>query len=77
MAPKLDEVDSKFFAKFFLYHPTNGEVPSRSGYYVRARLAERLAKHYSLFELAHMQSPTVRSKIAEVLAAMANEPAAP
>jgi hypothetical protein len=74
---KLDEVDEQFFAKFFLYHPSTGALPSRSGYYVGARIAEMLAKQRSLFELAHMQPETVRSEIGDILAVMAKDPIAP
>jgi hypothetical protein len=74
---KLDEVDEHLFAKFFLYQPSTGALPSRSGYYVGARIAEMLAKQRSLFELAHMQPETVRSKIGDILAIMAKDPIAP
>jgi hypothetical protein len=71
ISPKLDEVDHQFFAKFFLYHPSTGSVPSRSGYYVGVRVVATLAKQLSLFDLAHLKSETVRSKIGDILAEMA------
>jgi hypothetical protein len=36
-----------------------------------------LAKQRSLFELAHMQPETVRSKIGDIVAVMAKDPIAP
>ncbi|MBV8216358.1 MAG: hypothetical protein JOZ08_24330 [Verrucomicrobia bacterium] len=77
ISPKLDEVDHQFFAKFFLYHPSTGALPSRSGYYVGARVAATLARQKSLFELAHLQSETVRSKIGDILAEMAKTQVTP
>ena len=57
IAPKLDEVDPQFFAKFFLFHPSTAAMPSRSGYYIGAVVAEKLAKQKSMFGLARLASP--------------------
>jgi hypothetical protein len=77
IAPKLDEVDPQFFAKFFLFHPSTAAMPSRSGYYVGAVVAERLAKQKSIFQLAHLQPQTVRLEIGETLASRVKNETAP
>jgi len=73
LIPQLDEVNPKLFATFFSYHKDDSGVPPRAGYYLGALAAQRLAKQNSLFSLAHMKAPGVRSKLRQALSDIQQE----
>jgi hypothetical protein len=73
LIPQLDEVNPKLFATFFSYHKDDGGVPPRSGYYIGSLTAQRLAQQNSLFGLAHMQAPEVRTKLKQALSDIQQE----
>jgi hypothetical protein len=75
LSPRLDAVDAGMFGRFFEYGDASAQArgwPSRSGYYLGYLVAQRLAQRYSLQELAHLKGAELRSRIGEVLAAMAD-----
>ena len=68
--PKLNQVDPSTFSKFFGYHPADGAVPARAGYYIGAVAAQRIAQGESLFSLAHMNAAVVRGRLSRALSVM-------
>jgi len=67
VAPKLGEVDPTFFKLYFNYHHYDTTVPSRSGYYIGALAAERMAQGSSLPALAHMDAAAVQLRLPQIL----------
>lgn len=74
LEPKLDQVDPVFFSRYFTYHGANATPPSRVGYYIGALAAQRMAKRYSLFQLAHLQADTVCPALQTVLPEINSRP---
>ncbi len=67
----LDRVDPAVFALYFMGGDANAKRlgrPSRTGYYLGYRVAERLGAHRSLAQLAHLKGPALRREIGEALA---------
>jgi hypothetical protein len=77
LVPELDRSDPKVFAAFFEYHQSQAGVPARTGYYLGARAAEKLAGQASLFDLAHLPPAAVRGRLLDALMALQRENAAP
>lgn len=65
--PYLDQRNHSVFAEFFEYHRETIPIPSRAGYYLGALAAQRLNEDFSLFELAHMKSSTVKRLLRQAL----------
>ena len=51
-------------------------IPQRSGYYVGYRVAELMAKHHSLYQLAHLRGQALHREINEALDELAGRSAA-
>ena len=68
--PKLNQVDPSTFSKFFGFHPSDGGIPARAGYYIGAVAAHRIAQGESLFSLAHMNAAVVRGRLSRALSDM-------
>ncbi len=73
----LDRVDPAVFDLYFLGGDANAKRlgrPSRAGYYLGYRVAERLGAHRSLSQLAHLKGPALRLEIGEALVALGEPP---
>ncbi len=73
----LDRVAPDVFNTYFSYGDRAAAaagLPSRGGYYVGYRVAQRLAKSRSLVELAHLKGDELRAQIGAVLDEFAANP---
>ena len=48
-------------------------IPPRSGYYIGYRVAELMARHHTLYQLAHLRGPALHHQIDEALDALARQ----
>jgi uncharacterized protein YjaZ len=69
----LDRIDAQLFAKYFTSNPNleRAGLPPRAGYYVGYRVAQRLARRYSLDELAHLSGRRLQRNITRTLRELA------
>jgi len=69
----LDRVDPAVFGLYFMGGDAQARKlgrPSRAGYYLGYRVAERLGAHRSLVQLAHLKGRALRREIDEALIAL-------
>ena len=74
LGASLDVADARVFGIFFESGNSTAKSrdwPARSGYYIGYLVAKRLAQHYSLYELAHLRGPELRTEIGDALASIA------
>lgn len=64
---KLDSTSQDDYARFFLGKSNATELPSRSGYYVGYRVAQKIGNGHSLPDLAKMKGPELRHQIEQAL----------
>jgi hypothetical protein len=69
MIKKMDSKSPNEAAKFFGYDPARkgAEFPSRFGYYLGMRVAEKLSAKYTLTQLAHLHGEELKSEIDSAL----------
>ncbi|HEY0309490.1 MAG TPA: hypothetical protein VGB94_15105 [Acidobacteriaceae bacterium] len=67
LEPKLDQADPELFHRFFSYHHYDTGVPSRSGYYIGALAAARMAEGNSMLDMAHMDGVVIQRRLPQIL----------
>jgi hypothetical protein len=73
MQAKLGSSERADYAGMFMGQANSGKYPPRWGYYVGYRLAQRLLRHRSLEQLAHMTPAQAEPVLRAELATMVNE----
>jgi hypothetical protein len=70
----LDGMDANLFRRYFTSNPNidrNG-VPPRAGYYIGYVIAQRLAAHHSLSDLAHLRGDSLHREMVATLRELAH-----
>jgi Predicted Zn-dependent protease (DUF2268) len=73
----LDTKDPDMFRSYFSYNQEKDGIPTRAGYYVGYVVAQRLAAHHTLAQLAHLRGAAAHRAIVAELTQLAHASAAP
>ncbi|MBK7318452.1 DUF2268 domain-containing putative Zn-dependent protease [Candidatus Villigracilis affinis] len=68
----LDSTSRDDYGKFFFGNNGSDEIPPRSGYYLSYLVVQKLAKKYSLQEMAHSKLAVIKPEIKMALEELAN-----